>query len=90
MEGLNKNTVAKISGCEVCGRGTLTSVFSLGDQPLCDDLKEIGSSESCIRYPINVLLCENCLTAHQEYQIDKNVKYPMMGQPIIFLLARYT
>ena len=65
----------KIIKCEVCDQTQLNLAFSLGEQPLCDDLKLIGSKAQAASYPINVLLCSNCLTAHQEYQVKPEVLF---------------
>ena len=35
-----------------------------------------NSDRVCELYPITVLLCEKCLTAHQKYQIPKDVLFP--------------
>jgi len=66
---------AKIAHCEVCDKKQLNLAFSLGAQPLCDDLKLIGSKAQGANYPINVLLCSHCLTAHQEYQVKPELLF---------------
>ena len=60
-----------ITSCEVCGNNTLISVLDLGLHPLCDDLIPIGDSTSCIEYPIDIVYCPKCHTAHQRYQVEK-------------------
>ncbi len=65
----------RITGCEVCDKNQLNLAFSLGAQPLCDDLKLIGSEAQGVSYPINVLLCSNCLTAHQEFQVKPELLF---------------
>lgn len=75
MESLKNELVTQIHECEVCGSKNLRPVFSLGEQPLCDDLKLSGSSSECAKYPINILLCDTCMTAHQEFQIDKKLLF---------------
>lgn len=66
----------KISTCEVCGNQDLDLVLDLGMHPLCDDLKKIGSEEKCEEYPIKIVYCKNCRTAHQKYQLDKEILFP--------------
>lgn len=66
----------QISTCEVCGNEQLTSVFDLGLHPMCDDLVPIGDSRVCREYPIEILFCENCLTAHQRFQVPKQELFP--------------
>src|SRR3990170_3439890 len=39
--------------------------------PLCDDLVPIGEHRICKEYPIEILFCDVCLTAHQRYQVPK-------------------
>lgn len=65
-----------IDHCEVCGAKDLTPVLSLGKHPLCDDLLPIGSQEHCKTYPIEILYCKHCCTAHQKYQVDKETLFP--------------
>jgi len=59
----------EIHHCEVCGNKDLRSVFNLGKHPLCDDLVPIGNSRICKEYPIEILFCDICLTAHQRFQV---------------------
>lgn len=65
-----------ISRCEVCGNDNLTLVLDLGSHPLCDDLVPIGDSRRCAEYPIEVLFCEKCFTAHQRVQVPKQDLFP--------------
>lgn len=53
-----------IKKCEICGNSSLIPVLDLGEQPLCDDLIPIGSKETCREYPIKILYCKNCYSAH--------------------------
>jgi len=66
----------KIHSCEVCGSSQLQPVLDLGAHPMCDDLVEINSGRVCTEYPISILYCQTCFTAHQEYQIDKHELFP--------------
>lgn len=66
----------EISTCEVCGNTQLTSVLNLGNHPLCGDLIPIESQEVCREYPIEVLYCTKCYTAHQRYQVEKEKLFP--------------
>jgi len=59
----------EINHCEVCGNKNLRSVLNLGKHPLCDDLIPIGDSRICKEYPIEILFCDVCLTAHQRFQV---------------------
>jgi hypothetical protein len=66
----------EIKKCEVCGSGDLKSVLSLGKQPMCDDLIPVGNSAVCETYPIDILYCRQCDTAHQKYQVPKVQLFP--------------
>jgi SAM-dependent methyltransferase len=68
--------VKEITSCEVCGSVNLTSALNLGGHPLCDDLISVGESRSCRIYPIEILFCDICKTAHQKYQVPKHVLFP--------------
>ena len=66
----------EIKNCELCGNEDLEEVLNIGNHPLCDDLVPINSSRQCTSYPIQILLCKNCLTAHQKFQIRKEILFP--------------
>jgi hypothetical protein len=68
--------VNEISCCEVCGCKELSPVLNLGTQPLCDDLVPINDTRICKEYPIEILFCKKCRTAHQRYQISKKILFP--------------
>lgn len=65
----------KITDCEVCGNKNLRLVLDLGKHPLCDDLVPIGSSRICEQYPIEILFCDVCFTAHQRFQVPKKTLF---------------
>jgi hypothetical protein len=44
--------------------------------PMCDDLVRVGEARVCREYPIEILFCEVCLTAHQRFQIPKQELFP--------------
>jgi hypothetical protein len=66
----------EIKNCEVCGSDKLSAVLNLGPHPLCDDLVPIGDTRVCKEYPIEILFCENCITAHQRFQVPKHQLFP--------------
>jgi SAM-dependent methyltransferase len=68
--------INQITSCEVCGNSDLTSALELGDHPLCDDLVPIGDDRTCTQYPIEILFCSNCITAHQRYPVNKETLFP--------------
>jgi len=53
-----------ITTCEVCGNSKLRPVLNLGLHPLCDDLIPIGNDATCEEYPIEIVYCNVCCTAH--------------------------
>lgn len=67
--------IIQISSCEVCGNKHLVDVLDLGNHPLCDDLVKIGSNRICKEFPIKIVFCETCLTAHQAYQVPKSTLF---------------
>jgi SAM-dependent methyltransferase len=76
----------EIASCEVCGNHDLKKVLDLGTHPLCDDLIPIGSHRTCKEFPIEILFCETCLTAHQRFQVPKHELF----QPGYHYRARVT
>jgi hypothetical protein len=66
----------EIDHCEVCGNRALAPVLNLGEHPMCDDLVTIGNSRICAEYPIEILYCETCCTAHQRFQVPKRELFP--------------
>ncbi len=70
------NEVNTINNCEVCGNDDLESVLDLGLHPMCDDLIKVGDVDTCKDYPIEILFCKNCRTAHQKYQVPKRDLFP--------------
>ncbi len=68
--------LTEITSCEVCGRQRLEPVLDLGLHPLCDDLVPVGDPRVCAEYPIEVLYCATCRTAHQRFQLPKDLLFP--------------
>ena len=62
--------------CQVCSTPLPDAVLDLGLQPLCDDLVPIGDSRVAVKYPIQISICQQCLTAHQRYNIRKETLFP--------------
>lgn len=73
---MNVNNYHEIMSCEVCGNETLESVLDLGFHPMCDDLVVIDDSRVCNEYPIEILFCRHCNTAHQRFQVPKEDLFP--------------
>ena len=70
------NEVNEIKVCEVCGSRDLIPVLDLGLHPMCDDLVPVGDSRVCREYPIKILFCKKCITAHQRFQVPKLDLFP--------------
>jgi hypothetical protein len=66
----------EINFCEVCNAEKLVSVLNLGSHPMCDDLVPIGDSKKCEEFPIEIIYCSACRTAHQRFQISKEKLFP--------------
>ena len=73
---MDTTNMHEIHDCEVCGNTVLKTVLGLGMHPMCDDLVEVGNSRICREYPIEILFCENCVTAHQRFQVPKHELFP--------------
>ena len=43
---------------------------------MCDDLVRVGDTRTCREFPIDILFCETCRTAHQRFQIPKQELFP--------------
>jgi hypothetical protein len=71
-----RNDLHEINNCEVCGNQRLTPVLDLGLHPMCDDLVRVGEDRVCREYPLEVLFCQTCLTAHQRFQVPKHELFP--------------
>jgi SAM-dependent methyltransferase len=65
-----------VSSCEVCGARALAPVLDLGAHPMCDDLVAVGDARICREYPIEILYCADCATAHQRFQVPKQELFP--------------
>jgi hypothetical protein len=70
-------SLPEISTCEVCGNSHLRSAVDLGDHPMCDDLVPFGDARICNNYPLEILFCDICRTAHQRFQIPKQELFPL-------------
>lgn len=66
----------EINRCEVCGGSRLHPVIDLGLHPMCDDLVAVGDDRVCSEFPIDILYCDTCRTAHQRFQIPKRLLFP--------------
>lgn len=73
---MNENLI-EIGRCEVCGNTHLSKVLDLGRHPMCDDLVAIGDQRVCREYPIEILFCDRCCTAHQRFQVPKGELFPV-------------
>lgn len=69
-------SIPEISSCEVCGATQLVPVLDLGAHPMCDDLVPVGDTRACEKYPIEILYCGECRTAHQRFQVPKRDLFP--------------
>jgi SAM-dependent methyltransferase len=76
MQSMKAGDLTEIHRCEVCGAASLRPVLDLGRHPLCDDLVAIGDSRVCMEYPIEILFCDTCRTAHQRFQVPKQELFP--------------
>jgi SAM-dependent methyltransferase len=66
----------EITVCEVCSNTELVPVMNLGEHPLPDDMRPIGTEPLSPTYPVEVLWCDKCNTAHQRFQVSKHKLFP--------------
>lgn len=66
----------RIESCEVCGGSDLRRALDLGRHPLCDDLVPVGDSRIPDDHPIEIAFCPICKTAHQSFQVPKQLLFP--------------
>ena len=76
MSDSKNSRLREINSCEVCGSTILVPVLNLGSHPMCDDLVAIDDERVCKEYPIEILFCNKCFTAHQKFQIPKAELFP--------------
>ncbi|WP_244553511.1 class I SAM-dependent methyltransferase [Nitrobacter vulgaris] len=66
----------RIGRCEVCGGSNLRKALDLGSHPLCDDLVPVGDFRVPDNHPIDIAFCPICKTAHQSFQVPKQLLFP--------------
>ena len=71
---MNHNRIANTK-CALCNEEKLIEVLDLGNHPLCDDLSSSDQIRKNNEYPIKINLCTNCLTAHQQYNVKKEILF---------------
>lgn len=66
----------KVTHCHLCGSADLTNVLDLGFHPLADFfLKESQLQEAERRYPLAVLLCQNCGHGMNSFVVPAETRY---------------
>ena len=64
-----------LKNCQLCNK-KLINVFSLGKQPLCDDLKKIGSNKKSKLYKTDIIFCKKCIIAYNKFHINPKKLFP--------------
>ena len=64
-----------LNKCQLCN-GKLKKIFSLGKQPLCDDLIKIGSKKKNKLYKTDIIFCEKCIIAYNKHLVDPKKLFP--------------
>src|SRR3989344_1546598 len=65
-----------ITSCNLCGSDKLSIIIDLRYHPLADTfVKEAQLREPESRYPLRVLLCEDCGHAMSQYDVPPSVRY---------------
>jgi ubiquinone/menaquinone biosynthesis C-methylase UbiE len=66
----------KVTACHLCGSNNLKKVLDLGFHPLADFfMKESQLEETERRYPLAVLLCQNCGHGMNSFVVPAEVRY---------------
>ena len=66
-----RSIVKKVTNCRICGGASFTRYLDLGKVPLCNNL----TSDDKTKYPIEVLLCNDCFLSQLSVVVDPNVLY---------------
>lgn len=61
--------------CEVCLSSQIGPVVDFGFHPLNDDMRKVGTDREIKKYQQKIVLCENCLTAHQVAPVPKEILF---------------
>lgn len=61
--------------CEVCSSELSGPRLDLGFHPLCDDLTSSAGSVLAESFHQEIMLCKNCLTAHQLHPVEKEMLF---------------
>ena len=65
-----------VTSCHLCGSKNLTKVLDLGFHPLADFfMKEYQLHETERRYPLGVLLCEDCGHGMNSFVVSGETRY---------------
>lgn len=64
-----------LKNCQLCNE-KLVKIFSLGMQPLCDDLKKIGSKKKNKLYKTDIIFCEKCIIAYNKFHVNPKKLFP--------------
>ena len=63
-----------ITACRSCGSNDLINVLSLGEQSL-SDFVETSSDENDAKYPLELVLCQNCNLLQMRHSVPPNKLY---------------
>lgn len=64
----------KIKKCRVCGNKIFKPVFSLGKQPLANNLPALKNEKVAV-YPLELVQCTHCLLYQLNYVVSKHVLF---------------
>lgn len=67
--------VTHINGCRICGGESLTRFLQLPEMPFTDDFVSKSRFGTEFRADIDVFICENCLTAQTQHNVDVSEYY---------------
>jgi hypothetical protein len=76
-EQLEKFASHPITACQICGGDRLEKVLFLGYVPPVNTMREVGSiAETELRFPLELLSCQDCLLVQIGYEVDPRILFP--------------
>ena len=65
--------MSKLTKCRICKNKDLIKIFSLGSQPLANNL--LDKPQEVKKYPLNLVQCSHCSLIQLDYVVDRRKMY---------------
>jgi len=79
---LSSPNTRTLTRCLACNSARLFFFASLGEQPLANSYRKIGSEESLAKYPLTLSMCLDCFHMQQSVSVDRSLlfdEYPYVS-----------